>query len=71
MKEYYCKLGFIDFIIKSVYLDLILFVIFNLKLLDKYKAIINRFYIIIIYNKDKKIKILINKKNSLKACIII
>ncbi len=48
-----------------------LFVIFSIKLLDKYKAIINSFHIMILYTINKKIKILVDKEDSIKARTII
>jgi len=71
VKKYYYKLSFIDPIIKNIYPNSILFIIFSIKLLDKYKVIINRFRIIIVYNINKKIKILINKEDSLRAYTIL
>ncbi len=71
IKEYYCRLGLANPAIKTVYPDPTLFIIFSMKLLDKYKAIINSFRMTILYTINEKIKILSDKEDSIKARTII
>jgi hypothetical protein len=71
IKEYRRRLSLIDPIIKNIYPDSILFIIFSIKLPNKYKVIINGFRITVVYNINKKIKILVDKEDSLKARTIL